>query len=196
MLTAVGIFLLLLVLFAIPVTLTFQVSWQQAFQENIKLHWAFGLVRVQIPLLRSKGAFSEVEKPGRKSSGAQRSSRKEQNVFSIVRQKAFRRRVLRFSSDLWRAIHKKNLNLLVRVGLGDPADTGQLWAVVGPVAGMLATLQDASIKIEPDFFDATFELNSSGSIQLIPLQIIWLTLALLLSPPVWRGLRQMRVAGQ
>jgi hypothetical protein len=42
--------------------------------------------------------------------------------------------------------------------------------------------------------DATFELDGSGSIRIIPLQLIVLTLALLLSPPVWQGIRQMRPA--
>jgi len=95
-----------------------------------------------------------------------------------------------------RALQKKDVNLRVRVGLGDPADTGQLWAIVGPMAGILANVQQASIEIEPEFFDATFQVNSSGNIRLIPLQMIYLTAGLLLSPPIWQGIIKMRRAGK
>ena len=148
------------------------------------------------PLVSIKGTSPEGEELEQKIGRFERSFRKKQNVFAVVRQKPFRRRIIRFISDLWHAVHKKNVSLRVRVGLGDPADTGQLWAIVGPVAGILANIQEASIKIEPEFFDTTFELDSSGSIRLIPLQMIYLTVALLLSPPVWQGIRQMRIVGQ
>lgn len=191
-----GVLLVLLLLFAllaIPVTLTFHVSWQQVFQNDIRLKWAFGLVRVRIPSYRSKAPSREGEEPKKKIGRFERSSRKGQNVFSAFRQKKFRRRVIRFVSDLCHAVYKENVSLRVRVGLGDPADTGQLWAILGPAAGILANVQEASIEIEPEFFETTLELDSSGSIRLIPLQMIYLTVALLLSPPVWRGIKQMRL---
>ena len=111
------------------------------------------------------------------------------SIFRALRQTAFRRRIILFIHDLWHAVHKRDISLRLRVGLGDPADTGQLWAMLGPVAGMLADTQAASIEIEPEFFDATLELDSSGDIRFIPLQMIYLTVGLLLSPPVWRGIK-------
>ncbi|MDH3421220.1 MAG: DUF2953 domain-containing protein, partial [Gammaproteobacteria bacterium] len=115
--------------------------------------------------------------------------------FAAIRSKAFRRRIIRFVSDLWHAIDKKNIGVRIRIGLGDPPDTGQLWAIVGPIAAALASAHEASIKVEPEFLGATLEMDSSGSIRLIPLRIIYLTIALLLSPTVWQGLSRMRVPG-
>lgn len=193
MLTGVAAFLLLLIaLLAIPVTLTFQVSWQQVFQSDIKLLWLFGLVRVRLPSFQSEMPSLEGEEPAEKISRVARSPRKKTNLFAAIRQKSFRRRIIRFISDFWRAVHKRNVSLRIRIGLGDPADTGQLWAVVGPVAGILANVQEASIEIQPEFLDTTFELDSGGNIRIIPLQMIYLTIGLLLSPPVWRGIKQMR----
>ena len=106
--------------------------------------------------------------------------------------KPFRQRVFRFIRAVWRAIHKQDLRLRMRIGLGDPADTGQLWALVGPLSGLLANNREASIEIEPEFFDAIFELDSSGSIRIIPLQLLYLAVGLLLSPSVWQGIREMR----
>ncbi len=80
----------------------------------------------------------------------------------------------------------------IRIGLGDPADTGQLWSIVGPVAGILANSKEVVLEIEPEFFDATFELDGSGNIGIVPLQLIYLIFGVLLSPSVWQGVKQMR----
>jgi len=100
--------------------------------------------------------------------------------------------MLRFVREVWRAFRKRDLQLHIRVGLGDPADTGQLWAMFGPLSGLLSTLEDASVELEPDFVDAVFELDSRGKVSVIPLRLIYLVLGLLLSPPFWRGMRRMR----
>ena len=195
MLTGVVAFLLVFIaLLAIPVTLSYQVSWQRAFQGKVKLQWAFGLVRIDLPAFQSKTASPQGEEPTQTIHRKRHPSRKRSNPLAVIRQKAFRRRIIRFIHDLWHAVHKRDVSLRIRIGLGDPADTGQLWAIVGPVAGILANVQQASIEIEPEFFDTIFELDSSGNIRLIPLQMIYLTLALLLSPSVWQGIKQMRKA--
>jgi hypothetical protein len=196
MLTGVMAFLLLLItLLAIPLTLIVQVSWQQAFQGDIKLHWAFGLIRVRLPLFQSKPPPAQGNEPAQKIRQQKASPGKAFNPLAAFRQKSFRRRIIRFMRALWHAFHRRDISLRIRLGLGDPADTGQLWAIVGPVSGILANIQEASITIEPEFFDATFELDSYGSIRFIPLQMIYLTVGLLLSPAVWRGIIQMRKVG-
>ena len=60
---------------------------------------------------------------------------------------------------------------------------------------MLARLRDARVVIEPDFVDATFEVDSSGTLRVIPLQFVMLALGLLVSPPIWRGIALMRATG-
>jgi len=192
-LTGIALFLLLVIaLLAIPVAVMFQVSRRQAFQGHITLKWAFGLVRVRIPLSEATHPSPDIVKRPRKISRPKRKRTNRATPFSLLKQRAFLRRILKFISDLWHAIQKRNVILHIRLGLGDPADTGQLWAIIGPIAGMLANVKEARLEIEPEFMDAVFELDGSGTIQLIPLQIIYLALALFLSPPVWRGIKQMR----
>lgn len=193
MLTGVMAFLLVLIaLQAIPVTLMYQVNLRQVPQGEIKLRWVFGLIRIRIPLFQSKPPSTDGNEPVRKISQKKTSSGKPFNPLAAFRQKLFRRRIIRFIREFWHAIYKRDIYLRIRIGLGDPADTGQLWAIIGPVSGMLSSIQEASIEIEPEFFDTTFELDSSGSIRVIPLQMIYLTLGLLLSPLVWQGIKQMR----
>lgn len=82
----------------------------------------------------------------------------------------------------------------IRLGLGDPADTGQLWGLLGPVAALLSNLQGARLELEPEFMDAVFELEGSGTIRFVPLQLLVLVAALMLSPSIWQGVRFMRQA--
>ena len=196
MLIGTVIFLsLVVILLALPMTLTYQVSWKQTLSANLRLNWAFGLVRADVSPDQAKSKLDKPEAAHPKTNRRTRSPGKKPNVLAAIRQPSFRRRLLRFVSDVWRAIHKKNVQLFVRMGLGDPADTGQLWAVLGPLSGMFARLRDIRIAIEPDFLDSTLEVDSSGTIRMIPLQFVMLALGLLLSPPIWRGIMLMRTTG-
>lgn len=114
------------------------------------------------------------------------------NFFKLIWNKSFRRRIIKYVSDMWHAIQKKNIRLHMRLGLGDPAETGQLWAILGPVLGVLVNTQEASLEVEPEFIDVVFELEGSGSIRIIPLQLLYLTSAMLLSPTVWQVIRKAR----
>ena len=49
-------------------------------------------------------------------------------MLAVVRQSGFRRRLYRLVKDLVRAAHLQRLRLRIRLGLGDPADTGRLSA--------------------------------------------------------------------
>jgi len=194
MLTAVIVFVLLVVaLLAIPLSLTYDLSTRTGYRNDLRVAWAFGLLHFRVPTNRPATADAEKAKPV--DVRAERSSASGAGGFATIRQKAFRRRVIRYAGDLWRAIHKEDVRVNIRVGLGDPASTGQLWAFVGPIAGMLTVVEGAAVSVVPDFFDATLELNSHGSIRIVPLHILYLTAALLLSPPIWRGLVAMQRAG-
>jgi hypothetical protein len=196
MLTGVVTILLLIVaLLAIPLTLTFRVFWQQDLKNDFELKWIFGLVHVRFPSPQLK-APSPVHEDTKQINGRfdRPTRKKKQHFFVAIWNKKFRRRILKYIRDLWHSVHKENISLHMRIGLGDPADTGQLWAIFGPMSGILASIQEASIDIQPEFLDTTFELDSSGSIRIIPLQMIFLTVALMLSPPMWQGIRQMRKA--
>lgn len=195
MLTGVTLFLVVFIaLLAIPVTLTYQVSWRRTFEGRVTLQWLFGLVRIQLSSKESKSPALEPEKSAQRKRKQVPSGKKSSPV-AAFRHKYFRQRVFRFIRDFWHAVQTQNMKLRFRIGLGDPAETGQLWAIVGPVSGMLATIQGASIEIEPEFIEPVFELDSSGNVRIIPLQMIYLTIGLVLSPAIWQGIKQMRQAG-
>jgi hypothetical protein len=192
-----AVLLFVIALLAIPITFRFELCSDESRRNEFSLRWAFGLVRVRIPIEKTeKSSVDETAPKKERKPRKRRSSRWRANPFPVLTFKRFRRRIIRFVRDIWRAIHKDDISVRVRLGLGDPAETGQLWAVVGPIAGILAAIQQASISIEPVFVETIFELEASGRIRFIPLQLLYLIAALFLSPAVWRAMRQMRSATQ
>lgn len=194
MVTAAAIFLLLVGLLAIPVTLDIRLAWDDRLLDDVTLRWAFGLVRVPIRSRRGKPSEADTIKPEKPAKRRGRTKRKRINVIRILQQKASRRRLFRFLKDLWNAVAKHDVSLRLRLGLGDPADTGLLWSVVGPLSGYLTTLEDASIHIEPDFFETALEFEGSGRLRLVPLHVIALVTGLLLSPAIHKSFRQAKTA--
>jgi hypothetical protein len=186
---------LIVLLLAMPVTVTYQFSWRETPAADVRLNWAFGLVRADVSPDPSKLKRDKPEAAHEKAAAKRKSKSRNRNVVAGIRQPSFRRRILRFVSDVWHAIHKKNVELYVRLGLGDPADTGQLWAVLGPLSGMAANRRDIRVAIEPDFLDATLEVDSSGTIRVVPLRMVIIVFGLLVSPPIWRGVMAMRASG-
>ena len=195
MLAGVLAFLLVVVaLTAIPVELRFRVAWRGLLRNDTELIWAFGLVRIRLPSHDDTPQLPRTEAPAHSAHRSARATRNGTRLSVIMRERPFRRRLLRFVRDLWGALRKNNVRIRSRIGLGSPADTGQLWSMLGPVSAMLRNIESASIRVEPEFLKSTLEVDSCGSVRLVPLQLVYLTTALLLSPVVWRGYRAMRTA--
>ena len=118
------------------------------------------------------------------------------DVLALLKHSTFRRRAIRFIKSLLRATHARGLYLRIRIGLGDPAATGRLWGLLGPVAAIAANLRHAKVRIEPEFMDLVFEVESHGELRLIPIQFIGLAAAFAASPETryaWRTLRWRKI---
>lgn len=176
-------------LLAIPLELLFRVSWRGHLEQDVRVSWAFGLVRPRV------GPRSAAPRDPATLRQASTAAARAGAITGALRLPEFRRCVLRFLTRLWRSIRKRDVRARLRLGLGDPADTGQLWALLGPLAAVLALARQVSLRLEPDFTEAALEFDSSGSIRLIPGQILLICAALLLSQSFWQGARAMRRRG-
>ncbi len=183
MITTLIIITLLIALLAIPLTLRFRISRYESTEGRFKLHWLFGLINLKL----STPQQQETKKPSYAHEKRKKASSK-LDFRRALQQKAFRDRLIKFVTDLWHAIKKEELSLYLRLGLGDPATTGQLWAIIGPLSGILFTAEECEIEIVPDFLQSIFEFQCDGTIRIIPLQLIALTLGLIFSPTMWRGI--------
>jgi len=94
-----------------------------------------------------------------------------------------RARAVRFARSVLRALRPRDVRIRARIGLDDPADTGRLWAVLGPLGAQLR-----NVELEPDFREAALRFRAVARVRLVPLRLLALTVAFALSPPVVRTL--------
>lgn len=181
-----GLLLVVFALLAVPLTLTCEYSSRPGKRNFLAIAWARGFPRYRVALDRRTHAPAEPASKGPMETAPTPKHNELAHGFAAIRQRAFRRRLAKFAADVWRAVDKEEVQLDLCIGLGDPADTGQLWAVVGPVAGWLQAVDSARVTVVPDFVDATFEFDARGRLRLVPLRIIYLFVALIVSAPVWR----------
>lgn len=187
---------LLVLLLAVPIDVAFRFESIEAFNGQITIRWLFGLVRFRIRVPGTAKAKRPEPKRELKAKVQRKPAARggHHNVPAVLRQAAFRRRAYRFLKDVIRAAHARQLYLRVRLGLGDPADTGRMWAFVGPLNALAQNLRNAEVRIEPEFTDPVFEFETHGRFRLIPLQFIALTVAFALSPPAIRAWRTLRAS--
>ena len=179
----------IIALLSIPLELNLRFEWPRGRRNEINLGWGLGHVHKRIPLGQTR-----LEKSARPGSPVprKRTAHGAGDIMALVRQRPFRQRLSRFARDLWRSVEKDNVLVTARIGLDDPADTGRLWAFIGPVSATLTAVSGASISVAPDFARETLEVDGQGNFRLIPLKLILITGGLILSPTVWRGLRNMQ----
>ena len=193
LLVACGVLAVLLVLLAVPVDLAFQLERAETVRGRISIRWLLGLVRFGIPVPGHAQPRTQSRKKSKakKPRSKRRGKGKGINAIAVLRQAAFRRRAYRLVRDLIRAMHPRQLRLSMRLGLGDPADTGCLWAFVGPLGAAAQNLRNAQVQIEPEFMDATFQFNAHGQLRFIPLQFLLLIVMFALSPSSIRAWRTL-----
>ena len=202
MLTAAAWFLAgVVVLLAVPVDLRVAVHYADALSVHVAIHWLFGLVRFAPRFLRDKEpsrpdeptaeqappappARTTLEPRPRKSPGVSLTER----ALAVLRSKGFMQRLLRLQRDLVRQFRTHDFSLYLRLGLDDPAATGQLWGLLGPVTGLLAGCRQGSVTLVPDFSGAVCLADGKGVIRFIPLRVIYILFGFLLAPALWRAL--------
>ena len=194
MLVVVGVLAGLLVLLALPVEAAFRLEGIEAFTGQITIRWLFGLVRIRIPVpgVRERPAKPAAEREAARKRPRRKARRGPARVLAVLGQTAFRRRAYRLVEDLVRAVHVSQLRRRMRLGVGDPADTGRLWAVVGPLNAAAQGLRGAEVQIEPEFMDPVLEFRAQGRVLVVPLQVLALAVSFALSPPSIRAWRTLK----
>lgn len=192
LLTIASLLTLLVTLLAIPLSMNLSIINDQGMQAHAQFRWLFGLVKFQATFPGETQTPAHKKMPLTKKHKPSRSSNNVHGFATLFKQSAYRRHIINFIKTLFRASHAKDLFLRLRIGLGDPADTGRLWAVVGPLSAMLKNSHDTKIEIEAEFIDSVIEIESHGNFTLIPLQFIALVIAFILSPMSIRAWRTMQ----
>ena len=167
---------------SVPVDLWFEVQRKEDWHGAMRVGWMFGLVSFPV-----RGGEPAKPSPKRKRR-AKRSSRIGSRIFRRLRQPAFQRQLFRLVRRTLRAVRPRDLHLRLRIGFADPAETGMLWAVLGSLLPFVPSRWRAGLDVAPEYWEETFDLESSGRVRLIPVQLLCLALGFALAPVTLRAL--------
>ena len=179
MLLTILILFLIIFFLIIPVEIAFSLNNLEKPKSNIRVKLIFGLINLQL--------FPQTPKEKKQEITEAVPVRKKKRVtfrkfLKIAENEKFVGKLSAFIKRILKSIKLQLSKLYFRLGLDDPADTGMLWGVMGPVSGILGYYSDNKIKIEPEFQDSAFDIDGTGNITIIPLEIIFISLIFLLSP--------------
>jgi hypothetical protein len=170
----------------VPLELSFNAGVPGKPRVRFKLLWLFGLVGREMVGREKPEEKAAREKPKLKK----KKKRRFKDIFVLMRTKGLLKQFRVFISDLLRCFKIRDLNADIRVGLGSPDDTGQLFAFIGPSVFWLSSTLPFSVNVQPAFEDeATFEGHAQGKVKLRPIQLFIPISRFLFSPATLRLLK-------
>ena len=181
-LTAVLIFVL-----CVPLNVTLRADVYGKPRFRLKVSWLFGLVRKDL----KKGA----KKVAKESYKTETGKTKLRDIIKVLRTRGLLSQLKRLVKDVLSCFKIRNLFADFTVGLGDPADTGLLFAFVGPAASWLSSSLPCRIRVQPSFEDeGTLEGYSHGVVRLRPIQLVIPALRFAFSPAAMRTVKKLVLA--
>ena len=162
---------LIILVFCVPLDMTFHMEAYGRPKFRMRLLWLFGLVSKEL----GKGKRKPEEKK-RVAEGKPKHRKRRiraRTLIKILRTKGLLRRLGGLLRDTISRLSIKEFKANFRVGLDDPADTGLLFAIIGPAIFFLSSSWHNQIRVEPSFEDeAIFEGYLYGTVRLRPIQLV------------------------
>jgi len=182
---------LIIVVLAIPFEFTFNIQRRESFPSLVTVRWLFGIVTFDV--LRPQKTLAKGQQHKKRAKKKTKKKRKNiGNAKELIWNARFRQRLILFVKDIFKSVHISAFNLRLQLGLDDPADTGRLWAFMGPLSIWLSNLSNTKVQLQPDFQNEVVFLSTNGTVRVIPLEIIFTVSAFLLSPITINAIRATR----
>lgn len=145
----------------VPFDTAFRVDIYGRQRFSLRLIWLFGLVKKE--LKRGK------KKPSKRKPGGRRGAR---DIFKILRTEGLLRQLKTLVTDILSRLKIRDLSIDLRVGLDNPADTGFLFAVIGP-ALLFCSPSTHHLRLQPSFEgEAVLEGYAQGAVRLLPIRFV------------------------
>ncbi len=157
--TLVSLFVFFLLILSIPLDLALRLDVNGRTRFSLKLVWLFGLVGKELGRRKKKVKPKKVKpkKDKEKKEGARK-------ALKILCTKGLVKQIKILVTDVFKSLSIRQLRADFRIGLDNPADTGLLFAVIGPTLVFFSPPDRYNINIKPSFEDeAILEGYSTGS---------------------------------
>jgi hypothetical protein len=184
----VGLIAIALFIFWIPLDMVLNADVHGKPGLRLRFSWFFGLVSREIPGIREKPSAKK-KAPSDRKKGGWRDAR---IMLRIIRTEGLLKRLMKLVKEVFSCFRWKETAADFKVGLGDPADTGLLFCILGPATVFLGNSGRHRINIEPYFGDdAILEGCSSGTARLRPVRLLPPFFRFAFSPPAIKAVRTL-----
>jgi len=164
-----GLLALFIFLLWVPLDFVLNAEVYERPKVRLKFSWLFGFINREIPGRKRQ----PVE---RKPAAAGRKKRRRGNMGTLIKVLSIRglpRRIKILVKEVLSCFRFRDIVADFRVGLGEPADTGLLFAFLGPANVFLGSSHMHHINLEPSFGDdVVFEGCSRGEVRLRPIRLV------------------------
>lgn len=184
--TLIGLLVLLTFVLCVPLDATLRLDINGRLKFQLRVGWLFGLVDTKVRRGKKKPKRVKVNtkrRPGKPSINT---------IINILRTKGLTKQFSRLLFRLVRCFKIRDLSADLRVGLGNPADTGLLFAIIGPPFFFLDAAFPHRVKVRPVFTDeAILEGYLNGSVRLLPVKLVISLLGFTFSLPTLRVIKTL-----
>jgi len=177
---------LLIMLLAVPIDIEYEFNNRLEKKSRTRIIWLFGLINVE--LKESANDFDiEFEKPKKKRRSKSKSGIKP--ILAALKSEGFLRRTLKFLKDIFNIAEIKNLQAKLSFGLGDPADTGQLYGLMSPVFAFLYAVPRVNVSFTPIFDRATLDAEINAALRIVPIRFFRAIFRFIVSKEFFRAIK-------
>lgn len=132
-------------------------------------------------------------RPKRQRTSASREGAKRvswRKVLALLSSEDFLLSLARWFRRIIAVLAPREVRLRLRIGTGDPYETGRLWSALSPCVVYLTDVAAADLELMPDFVDRTFELHAYALVRFVPLVLLATTLSYFFTRAPWRALHR------
>jgi len=162
---------LILLVLSVPLDIAVHVDVHGRPRFRMRVVWLFGLVSKEVKRGKKKPKEEKRVAEGKRKPGKKRA--RARTIFKVLRTRGLLGQLKRLLKDVLKHLKIRDLIVDFTVGLGDPADTGLLFALIGPATFFLGSSSVHEIRVEPSFGDETVcEGYLHGTVRLLPIQLV------------------------
>jgi len=171
-----------IILICVPLNMVLRTDVPSSPKLHLSFSWLFGLVTREVTPGKKKPEEGEKALSQRRQRGIGIKA-----VFQILRTKGLLRQSQKLVRDVLGCLSFRNLAVNLKFGLDNPADTGLLFAVIGPAIALARFPSPCEITVQPSFCgEAIIEGYSYGRVRLWPIKLVPPLLKFACSLPAFR----------
>jgi hypothetical protein len=175
--------LAVVLLLCVPLSIELAFAGRAEPRLGMSLRWGWFRARSPNPSRRKP----KVTAPSKKPRSARRAP-SWRRLRALFKSPDFLPSLGRFAARVVRHGRPRGLRLHLRIGLGDPADTGRLWGALAPLLLALSELEFEELRVEPDFLRRSFELDAHAVLRVVPAVLLAFLVGYWFTPAPWRAL--------